>query len=723
MYLLGFKVFLCQNHLLNYSWLDNNVIHSGRTNNEGFFFFKGIREGVTNDVYSNAVGFRITDDMKIGYRTLRYTADCVSTEAKCPPNANWECGYGVEESYSEPICPILTKSGNCMNPWIQVDVVFERDLYLEDCDLLNMGGINDLIKGPYSYSADNICDTFTPGKLDFTCSGPQVDSWFDEKKFRMGTLKFYINGRIHYTVNNYEEIIPRHTNRAVTSPASQFGVPYTMSWGGGAWGYRELGTPVSQSDDLISKYFGGSFIGGISQMMYYIKPLTPDEIYHNFLVNKYRYSLIDCEECKNCPGGCPDCDLPSEYVADLPTGCTEYVHLWDYCGSGWNTNSNCPINQYELEFGGLTGATLIDSNLPGVVSSAQCQSLNSDLLFNQVGRPIIGDVVDFKYEGISPSNCLSQGWVCFTYMGTALVTSVNVIEVNTTSALPPFTPPLPGALSWSGWVGSGGTAFENCCACTGSASTACQGACTAGCIEPSAINYCLTCTCDCSSVIGGNDNSCCTFTPPCTVVGCRDITATNYNPSADCDCIGVMGGADYSCCVYGGGCVSGCTDPTGDNYNPLANCDCVSAVGGGDYSCCIYTPLYCTSGCTDPLALNYDLMANCDCASSVGGNDYSCCSYCPCTLSVFAIPNYSGTPPTPANFIGYQIQAGWTCPSTVTAFASFTFPNGGSIGYTYSSLSSGVETLQPVFVQTEGDGTYSFHDNYDDIRSILYINR
>eukprot|EP01047_Picozoa_sp_COSAG01_P135071 COSAG01_NODE_65287_length_273_cov_4.218391_1_plen_24_part_10 len=24
-------------------------------------------------------------------------------------------------------------------------------------------------------------------------------------------------------------------------------------------------------------------------MMYYIKPLTPDEIYHNFLINKQRY--------------------------------------------------------------------------------------------------------------------------------------------------------------------------------------------------------------------------------------------------------------------------------------------------------------------------------------------------------------------------------------------------------------------------------------------------
>ena len=120
-------------HLLNYSWLDNNVVYSGRTNNEGFFFFKGIREGVTTEIYSNALGFRITDDMRIGYRALRYTADCVSTQAECPPKSTWECGYNVEESYSEPICPFITQSGNCMNTWVQVDVVFERNLYLEDC--------------------------------------------------------------------------------------------------------------------------------------------------------------------------------------------------------------------------------------------------------------------------------------------------------------------------------------------------------------------------------------------------------------------------------------------------------------------------------------------------------------------------------------------------------------------------------------------------------------
>ena len=46
-------------------------------------------------------------------------------------------------------------------------------------------------------------------------------------------------------------------------------------------------------------------MGGISQFRYYIEPLQADAIYHNFLVNKDRYSLIDCDHKKNCSSkGC-----------------------------------------------------------------------------------------------------------------------------------------------------------------------------------------------------------------------------------------------------------------------------------------------------------------------------------------------------------------------------------------------------------------------------------
>jgi len=326
------------NHLLNYSQITGlalnatgetiPVITSAKTINTGFFFFRGTREGMAFESYDNAFGVRLRDDMSIGYRALRWSGYCDCGQSyqnaydyePCGDNCNFKCQYVVEESYSEPICPFITKSGDCENVWIQVDVVFERNYYLEDCDLLNVGGINDLIMTdttypnnlPYAYSGDGPCDKFNPGPLNYECTGTSAQNWFNEKKYRLGTLKFYVNGRVVHTVKDYEEIIPRH-NRINSS----LGIPYNMSWGGGAFGFREERNPIPVNADPIGKYFGGSFIGGISQMMYYIKPLTADEIYHNFLINKDRYKLVDCEECKNCNNGCLDCTLPSEYMTDV----------------------------------------------------------------------------------------------------------------------------------------------------------------------------------------------------------------------------------------------------------------------------------------------------------------------------------------------------------------------------------------------------------------------
>lgn len=308
------------------------------------------------DVYSNAIGFRITDDMRIGYRTIRYTGGCQTTGETCNTGSSFDCGYTIEESYSDPICAFMTQSGDCSSNWIQVDVVFERNLCLEKCEIYNNGGVNDLVKvrtdifqrygshhsqaGPFGCNPvpespikptcnDEYPKFIEEAYFDFTCHRAQVQSWFDEKEYRMGTLTFYVNGRRVHKVENFEEIIPRQLN---TNKQTQVGVAYNMSWGGGAMGLRESLIPdmsgcttccsgvtnntanlihwSGETDQrLIMENFAGSFIGGISQMMYYIKPLTPDEIYHNFKLNKNRYKLIDCEECKNCYDGCINCDI------------------------------------------------------------------------------------------------------------------------------------------------------------------------------------------------------------------------------------------------------------------------------------------------------------------------------------------------------------------------------------------------------------------------------
>ena len=647
-------------HLMNYSWKNASNIINGVTNNSGFFFFKGLREGKTSDTMSNALGFRITDDMRIGYRTLRYTGDCVDSAGDCNPNSTWMCGWVLEESYSEPICPFISKSGNCANTWIQVDVVFDRNIYLEDCDLLNKGGINDLISGTYPYSTDNICDTFIPGKLSLDCYADTTYHWFADKDFRMGTLKFYVNGRVVHTVNDYEEIIPRHTNQ---TPESQFGVSYNMSWGGGAWGYRENNQPKLQSSDLISQFFAGSFIGGISQMMYYIKPLTADEVYHNFLINKERYSLIDCEECKNCPGGCTDCDLPGEETQPPIETATCYNHVWSYCGSveiDENYNFMGTGGTYDTTFSGATQIVFLDNSLVGYDSCDNCNTNNSNLFWDSVGQPTIGSSMGAHYLTKQSDEALWWSWACFTYMGITAVTAYDVVYMVSSSggqyASFSGSPTIPwnnsGLLGWYGpWDElSAGTSTENCCLCLDWAGPTCAAECPSGCMAYNAINYGVGGNddidpyCDCNGVHymdGGYDISCCIFDPPC-VPGCTDITAFNYDGSATCDCWGVMGGTSHQCCQYSGTgvCVSGCMDISAVNYSSLATCDCENIINGTNYSCCTYTPLTSISGCMDTTSFGYNPIATSDCSNVWGGTDYSCCMS---SCDICATNNINGT--------------------------------------------------------------------------------
>tara|TARA_R100000900_G_scaffold1977_1_gene3850 strand:- start:3288 stop:5885 length:2598 start_codon:yes stop_codon:yes gene_type:complete len=519
---------------LNYTERTPTGFNIGRTDKYGFFFYKGIRaedkyfhsdrftgttykesfsglsacttlSGITGccnnledtvkltgqnqsptaeyDVYSNAIGFRITDDMRIGYRTIRYTGGCITTgitaqmldgwtwgdpyyyddgdsgywinpgdanypleglENVCNTAKTFECGYEIEESYSEPICAFISQSGTCENTWIQVDVVFDRYLYLEDCEIYNNGGVNDLVKvrvdrfqrygthkphedtrGPFGchccgeHGHEPTCKDEYPAFIedayfDFDCHKSQVQSWFEEKNYRLGTLTFYVNGRRVHKIENFEEIIPRQLN---TNKQTQVGVAYNMSWGGGALGLREnlysmscvtnstLGNLYPEPDQrLIMENFAGSFIGGISQMMYYIKPLTPDEVYHNFLINRTRYGLIDCEECEDCNTGCGDCVLPGATTTTIdpnPVDTFE-IHIYRAC-------PGTPVPQYladgfPVTINGVTGPSSM--NLQQLIAE-------SEDFYQTIGAPPPGTVIQ---RGVTQNNG-SIYYSCWEYQG------------------------------------------------------------------------------------------------------------------------------------------------------------------------------------------------------------------------------------------------------------------------------------------------------------------
>ena len=130
-------------------------------------------------------------------------------------------------------------------------------------------------------------------------------------------------------------------------------------------------------------------------MMYYIKPLTPDEIYHNFLINKSRYSLIDCEECENCYNGCGDCGDNASSGPVVINSVT--IHVYKAC-QGPN-----PVPAYILA--GHPVTILSDSFPSTEAASADYYQL--------IGSPPIGTVVQ---RAVTQNNG-SVLYSCYEYVG------------------------------------------------------------------------------------------------------------------------------------------------------------------------------------------------------------------------------------------------------------------------------------------------------------------
>jgi hypothetical protein len=213
-----------------------------------------------------------------------------------------------------------------------ISAVFERYTTLEGCDLENKGGLNDLRKITYQSSIDGQSyklisppQTHTGSTLEPKIYKINFDEkWFDELKYRLGTLKLYVNGYLFMVIEDFEEIIPRELN---TEKEKQIGVPFNISWGGGTQGlhdhlifssctepygpYRQdpelfpenilSATTLSglTTDILLEQNFGGTFMGAISQFRMYVEPLDFTQIQHNFRLLKDQYKLLDYW-CLNC---------------------------------------------------------------------------------------------------------------------------------------------------------------------------------------------------------------------------------------------------------------------------------------------------------------------------------------------------------------------------------------------------------------------------------------
>ena len=312
------------------------------------------------DSMSNAFSVKFSGDPRnprICVKALRFTGDCVTTGACETTGITQMTGYTID-TYCSPngiydYCINKCDTFFDLEKWTLIDVVWRRYTWLDTCDLQWRGGLGDITEVKYLDSLVN--DTTKLIKPPYTHENCSIDpeqielvmlnqKWLNDLEFRMGRLKIYVNGKPFFTIENFEEIIPRALN---TDKERQIGVPFNMSWGGGTQGLHEnlvfssctlpytdyiqdpelfppnvlSGTTLAgmRTNILLEQNFGGTFEGGISQFRMYVDPLDASEVKHNFKILKDRFSMFD-PDCPDCnPVVCEVNDFEYEVIEPTPS--------------------------------------------------------------------------------------------------------------------------------------------------------------------------------------------------------------------------------------------------------------------------------------------------------------------------------------------------------------------------------------------------------------------
>jgi hypothetical protein len=300
------------------------------------------------DSMSNSFSLRFSGDPsnpKICVKVLKITGDCVVTGITPTTGITYQTGYTVTEycsssqifDYCAENEPLFLHKDH----WVLVDCIWERSQYFDTCDLYYRGGLGTISNLYYADSlSNNTVLLIEPPITHSGQTGAQVEivnlneKWLIENDYRLGSLKLFVNGKLFYVINGFEEIIPRGLN---TEKEKQLGVPFNISWGGGTQGLREsltfTGCPITltgltyiqdpevmpnqtlsgtslsalTTNIFIEPNFAGSFDGAISQFRMYTKPLNYAEVTHNFNILKGNFKLFDFK--------CPNCDDIIPYSA------------------------------------------------------------------------------------------------------------------------------------------------------------------------------------------------------------------------------------------------------------------------------------------------------------------------------------------------------------------------------------------------------------------------
>jgi len=232
------------------------------------FYYLGVDGDNTYTNYlDNNLSFQFTNDGRVKWVSYHYSGYCDLT------------GYTETHSLLNGQTPVLCVTGDTSD--FNLTIVFNRYKEFDGCDLDNMGGFNNLIRGPHpvefikpltgvtamtstqittGYTITNtIGDWVTGGTITTEYVEELNKKWAEQRDRRLGDLKFYLNGNLIYTETNWEEIIPSYRNEQTL----------IQSWGGG-YNYTYFGN-TSKTCDFI-----------IKSVKYYEEPLDFIHVKHNF---------------------------------------------------------------------------------------------------------------------------------------------------------------------------------------------------------------------------------------------------------------------------------------------------------------------------------------------------------------------------------------------------------------------------------------------------------
>lgn len=270
------------------SWSSGNI-----------FYYLGVLGDTnsTNNYLDNNLSFRFTNDGKVKWVAHHYSGSCDAS-----------LGYRQSNYIATGQTPTLCVTNNTKD--FNLTIVFNRYKELTDCDIDNIGGFNDLIQGPHAvefvkpltgvtamtstqivegYTITNtIEDWVTGGTITNEYIEKLNKKWANERDSRLGELKFYLNGNLIHTEENWEEIIPSYRDNQ----------EMVQSWGGGR--------------DYLTGYLSQSVCCfNMVSIKYYEEPLDFVHVKHNF---RTRLNDFDFEICNE-----PCVDDVYQYVPPTPT--------------------------------------------------------------------------------------------------------------------------------------------------------------------------------------------------------------------------------------------------------------------------------------------------------------------------------------------------------------------------------------------------------------------